>query len=95
MAYTQSKRTLLNPRHTVQHWRPTLMTDMSADTVNRQFVCQVPTLLLAYKVAGYSIWITILCITSRKWRHFTFCTNVVIIIIKQYNYFPLFTINRQ
>jgi len=65
------------------NYRPTSPT-LSADRHCRS-TFWLPT-LTADKVAGYSIWIIILCITSRKWRHFRFCScTVVIIVIKQYN----------
>jgi len=88
----QCKRTLLKPRHMDQNWRPTPMTDIVGRHCRSTF--WLPT-LTAYKIVGYSILITSLCITSRKWfkwRHLKFFTNVIIIVIKQYNYSPVFTI---
>jgi len=52
---------------------PTSMADTKRRTLSADRHCRstfwLPT-LMADTVAGYSIWITILCITSRKWRHF-------------------------
>ena len=64
---------LLNPRHTYQRWWLTLTTD----TVGRQ--CQ-STILTADIDGSQSCGLQHLkYITSVKWRHIRFCTNVVII----------------